>query len=331
MTQIKYEDMVRLAKTYCDLLPDLSPARKHEMEALCTPDCDFPYPGGETEAEFVSEHWEKDSRYILEYEPHPMYIHVDERQNTADCILLEEVRDPATGELIEDYFDNRSPVERMPGLGGVAILRESFAFREHNGEPKIESVFVSRVDPKNEAWRRWKDLAEPASMSEEPAASYDEMMALVKRYCELIPNLSPVRKPEMEEICTADCVFPYADGVTEAEFISKQWEGGVRFTQAYEPHPLFIHVDERLMAADCLLYEEARDRESGEVITDYYDDTSAEPMPGLDGVCYLRKSFLFKVEDDELKIANIFLGPRLASDNPRLATWRKFRRGEVSA
>jgi hypothetical protein len=161
MEKLNYESIMALVKKYCNLIPDLSPARKHEMEALCTPDCIYSYADGVTEAEYVSSRWTDVVRYVLYYEPHPCYIHVDDRQHTADCVFKEEVRDPATGELIKDYWD-----KWKPGLGGIVYLRESFGFMLHDGKVKIKHVFMGpKIDVSeafmDESWRRWRDLSKP--------------------------------------------------------------------------------------------------------------------------------------------------------------------------
>ena len=160
MEELSYENIMGLVKKYCSLIPNLSPERKHEMEALCAPDCIFSYAGGVTEADFVSSLW-NERRYILYYEPHPCYIHIDERQHTADCVFKEEVRDPKTGELMVNYWDYW-----RPGLGGVVYLRESFGFQLYEGKVKIKHVFMGpKIDVSeafmNESWRRWRDLSKP--------------------------------------------------------------------------------------------------------------------------------------------------------------------------
>jgi hypothetical protein len=149
--------MMVLVKKYCDMLPGLSPENKHEMEAICTPGCVSSYPDGVTEADFVSSRWRDECRYRLCYEPHPMYIHVDERKHTADCVLREEVFHPKTGELINDYWD-----KWKPGLGGVVYLRESFGFQTYDGKVKINNVFMGpRIDTDSTNWQRWRDLCKP--------------------------------------------------------------------------------------------------------------------------------------------------------------------------
>jgi hypothetical protein len=157
MEELNYDTMLATIKKYCDMLPGLVPENKHEMEALCTPDCVFSYPDGMTEADHVAVHWEI-YRAHLYYEPHPLYIHIDERLKTADCVLLEEAKHPVTGELVKDAFD-----KYIPGLNGSALMHELFEFTLHEGKVKIKNIFMGfgDIDPNSEAWRRWRDLSKP--------------------------------------------------------------------------------------------------------------------------------------------------------------------------
>lgn len=157
MSEISYDDIMALVKKYCELVPKLSPDRRAEMEAITTPECAFGYPDGEKEADILAAFWDQ-ARFHLIYEPKPYYIHVDERQRTADCILREEARDPSTGELIEDFFETHTP-DALPGERGVSLLHEHFSFAVHEGKPKIDSVFASRINGTTDQWNRWVGLS----------------------------------------------------------------------------------------------------------------------------------------------------------------------------
>ncbi len=155
MEELNYNSMLALIKKYCDMLPGLTPENKHEMEAICTPDCVYSYGDGQTEADHVASHWQTYRAYLY-YEPHPLYIHVDEKNKTADCVLKEEAKHPVTGELVKDAFD-----KYIPGLNGVAYMHELFEFTLHEGKVKIKNVFMGfgDIDPDSVAWKRWRDLA----------------------------------------------------------------------------------------------------------------------------------------------------------------------------
>ncbi len=154
MEELTYENMMALVKKYCNMLPGLTPKNKFEMEDICTPDCVFSYTDGQNEADHVSSHWETYRAYLY-YEPHPLYINIDERKKMADCVLKEEAKHPVTGEIVKDAFDRL-----IPGLDGVITMRESFQFTLHEGKIKIKTVFMGPlIDVNSNMWKRWRDLA----------------------------------------------------------------------------------------------------------------------------------------------------------------------------
>jgi len=151
--ELNYENMMAVAKKYCDILPGLIPQTKHQMEAICTPDCVFGFPDGQTEADYVSSHWETYRAYLY-YEPWPMYIIVDDRKKMADCALKEEARHPVTGELVK-VFKNPLTGE----LEDTIYMCEHFEFALHDNAVKIKNVFLQRINADGMYWQRFRDLA----------------------------------------------------------------------------------------------------------------------------------------------------------------------------
>ena len=159
--ELTYENMMAVVKKYCDMLPGLIPENKHEMEAICTPDCVFSYPDGQTEADHVSSHWQTYRAYLY-YEPYPLYIHVDERKKMASTMFLEESRDPLTGKLVMGMgmFNQVTGVFSEKATSDHAFMRQIFEFELHEGEVKIKTVTGgASVDPNSVPWQRWRDLA----------------------------------------------------------------------------------------------------------------------------------------------------------------------------
>jgi hypothetical protein len=150
--KLTYDNMLALVKEYCDMLPGLTPQTKHEMEIICTPDCNFSYPDGQTEADHVASHWQT-YRAHLYYEPWPLHIIVDDRKKMAKCILKEEARHPKTNELVK-VIKNEVTGE----IEDTVYMNEHFQFTVHEGRAKIKNIFMSDIDTNSVAWKNWRDL-----------------------------------------------------------------------------------------------------------------------------------------------------------------------------
>ena len=71
-----------------------------------------------------------------------------------------------------------------------------------------------------------------------------------------------------------------------------------------------------------MLKEEVRHPETGEIIENFYDDW----RPNLGGTVYLRESFGFELHDGDVKINNVFKGPRVdTTDIFTGASWPVWR------
>jgi len=313
--ELTYDNMMAVVQKYCAMLPGLIPENKHEMEAICTPDCVFSYPDGQTEADHVSSHWETYRAY-LHYEPFPLYIQIDERKKQADCVLLEEARHPETGELVKAFKD---PVTGVLTEDTI-YMRESFQFALHDGKVKIKTVFMGpRIDTSSVAWQRWRDLSTHPKEGIEEGLTYDGMMALVKKYFDMLPGLTPENKHEMEAICTPDCVYSYPNGQTEADHVSAHWEI-YRAHCYYEPFPYYINIDERKKMADCVLKEDAIHPVTGKPVKAMYKI----PFVGVpnEETVHMREHFEFAIHDGKLKIMTVFMGPRVDVNSEMWKRWR---------
>jgi len=312
--ELTYENMMAVVKKYCDLLPGLTPENKHEMEAICTPDYVSSYPGGQTEADHVSEHWET-YRAHLYYEPWPLYIIVDDRKKMAATLFREEAKHPMTGELVKEL--GRDPVTFVPTRTLDTIyLRQVFELTLHDNQVKIKTVFSSRIDTDSVEWQRWRDLSKHQREGIEKELTYENMMAVVKKYCDMLLGLTPETKHEMEAICTPDCVYSYPDGQTEADHVSSHWEI-YRAYLYYEPWPLCIIVDDRKKMVDCVLKEEARHPVTGELVKTIRNEVTGE----LEDTIYMREVFELTLHDNQVKIKNIFM----SDIDTNSVAWQRWR------
>ena len=318
MEELTYDNMMALVKKYCDILSGITPETKYKMEAICTPDCVFPYPDGQTEADHVAAHHETYRAY-LHYEPWPLCILVDERKKLADCVLCEEARHPMTGEIVKDAFDKYEP-----GLGGVSYMREVYEFTLHEGKVKIKNIFFSPLNIKSMAWKRWCNLARHSTEGIEPGLTYEKMMAVVKKYCDMLPGLIPQTKYKMEDICTPDYVSSYGGGQTEADHVSEH-DQEYRAYLHYEPWPLYIMVDERKKMASCTFCEESRHPVTGKLVKGMggYDPVKGlRVKPPTHDTAYMRQIFEFELHEGEVKIKTVTGG---ASVDPNSVPWQRWR------
>jgi len=306
--ELTYENMMAVAKKYCDILPGLIPATKHEMEAILIPDYVGQSPEGE--ADHVSSHY-KTYRAYLYYEPFPLYIIVDDRKKMADCILREDARHPMTGELVKAVY-------KEPGFGvpdqETVYMNEHFEFTLHENAVKIKNVFASRINPDSVAWQRFRDLAKHPIEGKEKELTYENMMAVAKKYCDLLPGLIPATKHEMEAILTPDYVGQNPEG--EADHVSSHWET-YRAYLYYEPWPMYIIVDDRKKMADCILKEEARHPATGELVKVFKNPLTGE----MEDTIYMCEHFEFALHDGQVKIQTVF-SQRINPDSP---FWHRFR------
>ena len=131
--------------------------------------------------------------------------------------------------------------------------------------------------------------------------TYENMMAVVKRYGNLCPGLTPENRHEMEAICTPDAVFFYPEGKSEAEIVSSHWET-YRAHLFYEPWPLCIMIDDKKKMAGCVLREEARHPVTNEFIKRFKHPVTGE----LQDTIYIRHAFEFTLHDNAVKIKTAF-------------------------
>jgi hypothetical protein len=82
--------------------------------------------------------------------------------------------------------------------------------------------------------------------------TYENMMYVVKKYCDMLYELTPETKYKMEAVCTPDCLFSYPDGQAEADQVASHSQT-YRANLYYEPWPMYILVDDRKKMADCVL------------------------------------------------------------------------------
>lgn len=157
--ELTYENMLAVVKKFWDVLPGLTPENKHELEAICAPDCVFQYAYDQTEADHVSSHWEIYRAHLF-YEPWPLYIMIDDKRKMANCVVREEPKHPVTGEIMKitsRYPDPWAAVVDPTAKG--FFLHVVFEFKLHDGKAKIKTLFTSRIDENSVAWQRWRDLA----------------------------------------------------------------------------------------------------------------------------------------------------------------------------
>ena len=284
--ELNYENMMAVAKKYCDMLPGLVPQTKYQMEAILMPD--YVGQSAEGEADHVSSHWQTYRAYVY-YEPWPMYIIVDDRKKMADCIFREDARHPMTGELVKAVY--KEPRFGVPDQETV-YMTEHFEFVLHDDQVKIKNVFSSRINIDSVAWQRFRDLAKHSREEKEDGLTYENMMAVAKKYCDLSPGLIPSTKHQMEAICTPDCVFPYPDGQTEADHVSSHWQT-YRAYLYYEPWPMYIVADDRKKMADCLLKGEARHSVTGDLVKVFKNPVTGE----MENTIYMYKHLEFALHD----------------------------------
>jgi len=152
MEELNYDNMMAVAKSYCQIIPALTPQTKHLLEAICTPELE----SVRKHADKVSSHY-KEYRAYLYYEPWPLFIAVDERKKIATCILREEDRHPMTGELV------KTGVHKHPVTGEIVdtlYMSEDFEFALHDGKVKIKQVWSTSIDPDSAGWKRCVELAD---------------------------------------------------------------------------------------------------------------------------------------------------------------------------
>ncbi len=318
MEELNYDNMMALVKKYCDILPGLTPETKYKMEDIVTPDCVYPYPDGQKEADHVAAHHETYRAY-LHYEPWPLCILVDEKKKMADCVLCEEARHPLTGEIVKDAFDKYEP-----GLDGVSYMREVYEFTLHEGKVKIKNIFFSSIDTKGMAWKRWSNVARHSKEGVEEGLTYEKMMAVTKKYCDLLPGLIPKTKYKMQDICTPDYVSSYWMGQTEADHVSEH-DREYRAYLHYEPWPLYIMVDERKKMTSTMFCEESRDPLTGKLVKGmggYNTEKGKREGTPTSDTSYMRQIFEFELHNGEVKIKTVFGGARVDPDSTEWKNWK---------
>jgi hypothetical protein len=319
MEELNYDNMMALAKKYCDILPGLTPETKYKMEEICTPDCVYPYPNGQKEADHVAAHY-KQYRAYLHYEPWPLCILVDEKKKVADCVLCEEARHPVTGEIVEDAFDQYG----TKGLNGVVYMREIFEFTLHEGKVKIKNVFFSPINTESMAWKRWTTVARHSKEGIEPGLTYERMMAVTKKYCDLLPGVTEITKYKVADICAPDYVSSYFGGQTEADHVASH-EDVYRAYLHYQPLPLYIMVDERKKMASTMFLEESRDPLTGKLVMGmgmFNQVTGVFSEKATSDHAYMRQIFEFELIDGEVKIKTVLGGARVDENSQEWKNWR---------
>jgi hypothetical protein len=304
--ELTYENMMAVAKKYCDQLPGLIPQTKHEHEAILTPDCVCGFP--ETHADHVVAHWQTYRAYLY-YEPWPCYIMIDERKKMANCVLKEQCRHPSTGEPVKHYEN--------PWTGKMEdtfYMFEHFEFTLHEGQVKIKTVYVERINEGARPWQRFRDLAKHSEEGIEEGLNYDNIMALTKKYCDIMPGLIPDTKHLMDAILAPDYVGQHVE--RHGEHVSEHWKE-YRAYLYYEPWPMYILVDERKKMADCVFKEEALHPVTGELVKAFPNPLTGE----MEDTIYMCEHFEFIMHDGQPKIKNV-LPQRI---NPDRMGWQRFR------
>ena len=202
-------------------------------------------------------------------------------------------------------------------------MREVYEFTLHEGKVKIKNIFFSPLDTKSMGWQRWKNLARHSKEGVEEGLTYEKMMALVKKYCDLLPGLIPQTKYKMEDICTPDYIAAYGGGQTEADHVSEHYQE-YRAYLHYEPWPLYIMVDERKKMASCMLWEESRDPVTGKLIKAMgWDPVKGVRVdPPTSDMAYMRQIFEFEMHDGEIKLKTVTGGANVDPDSTDWKNWR---------
>jgi hypothetical protein len=312
MEKLTYENIMDVVKRYCKMLPELTLDSKDELAAIFTSECIFSCPDGEPKAGNILNLQETHLAHIY-YEPWPMYILVDYRKNMADCILREEMKNPDTGKLVQAFPKDQKV--RLPNEY-IAYSHGVFEVTIHEGKTKIKNILKTPIDSNGVEWQRWRDSSQHAESEFDGKLTYSSMMTLVKKYCDMLPELTPKTKHEMEAICTPDCIFSYPDGQTEADHVANHWQI-YRAHLYYEPWPLYIIVDDRKKMAKCVLKEVAKHPKTNEPVEAIKNEITGK----IEDTVYMHEHFQFTVHEGKVKINNIFMSD---IDTNSLA-WKNWR------
>ena len=144
--------------------------------------------------------------------------------------------------------------------------------------------------------------------------TYENMMAVVKKYCDMMVGLTPENKHEMDAILAPDYVGQHPE--RHGEHVSSHWKE-YRAHLFYEPWPMYIIVDERKKMADCILKEEARHPVTGELVKTFKNPVTGE----LEDTIYMCEHFEFALHNGQVKIKNVF-PQRINTDS---VAWQRFR------
>ena len=144
--------------------------------------------------------------------------------------------------------------------------------------------------------------------------TYENMVAVVKKYFDIMPGLTPENKHEMDAILTPDYVGQHAE--RHGEHVSSHWKE-YRAHCYYEPWPMYIIVDERKKMADCIVKEECRHPVTGELVKTFKNEVTGE----IEDTIYMCEHFEFALHDGQVKIQNVFR----QVINTDEVSWQRFR------
>ena len=144
--------------------------------------------------------------------------------------------------------------------------------------------------------------------------TYENMVAVVKKYFDIMPGLTPENKHEMDAILTPDYVGQHPE--RHGEHVSSHWKE-YRAHCYYEPWPMYIIVDERKKMADCIVKEECRHPVTGELVKTFKNEVTGE----IEDTIYMCEHFEFALHDGQVKIQNVFRQVINTDD----VSWQRFR------
>lgn len=130
--------------------------------------------------------------------------------------------------------------------------------------------------------------------------TYENMLAHMKKFWDILPGLTPENKHEMAELHTVDCVTSYPGGQSEADHVSSHHE--VYRAYVYlEPPPLGMYIDERKKTVTCLIHELAKHPVTGEPVKAFKNRWTGE----MDSEVYALELFEFTLVNDQIKIKSM--------------------------